>query len=190
MLITSSAGVDAKRLTVRLGHEWTGCPVGGALRATPGASRMLGMGVWVADDGASIPIQRVGAGRPVLLVHGGFTDSSGLEEFAERLSSSRTVVRYDRRGRPTSAPYLGGHRLARDIMDLSGIVDDLSRELGDVVVVGHSAGCHVALGAAIWGAPVRALFSTNHRPFTSQASTRRRGRTWTVRPVPVTSTRW
>ena len=92
-----------------------------------------------------------------MLVHGGFTDSRGLLELAERLSARRTVVRYDRRGRPASAGYVEGHLLARDIRDLSGIVNDLSRELGDVVVVGHSAGCHVALGAALAGAAVRGL---------------------------------
>lgn len=118
---------------------------------------MADMSVWTADDGASIPIERVGVGRPVVLVHGGFTDSSGLQELAERLSSRRTVIRYDRRGRPNSADYVEGHSLDRDMRDLAGIVDDLAHELGNVVVVGHSAGAHVALGAALSGAAVRAL---------------------------------
>jgi hypothetical protein len=52
---------------------------------------MFGMGVWVADDGASIPIERVGTGRPVLLVHGGFTDSSGLDDVAEACRAMHIV---------------------------------------------------------------------------------------------------
>jgi pimeloyl-ACP methyl ester carboxylesterase len=132
------------------------------------------MALWVADDGACLATERVGAGRPVVLVHGGFTDSSGLEELATKLSTRRTVVRYDRRGRPDSAPYAAGHELLRDIRDLSGIVAALSEELGDVVIVGHSAGCHVALGAALSTPGIRGLLlyepPTFNRPSIEEAT--------------------
>jgi pimeloyl-ACP methyl ester carboxylesterase len=113
------------------------------------------MGLWTTDDGAALSFERLGSGPPVFLVHGGFTDSRGLEGLATALASSRTVVRYDRRGRGASSPYLDGHSLDRDIADLVGLVSELADE--PVVLVGHSAGCHVALGAALGGDTVGGL---------------------------------
>jgi len=65
------------------------------------------------------------------------------------LASSRTAVAPDRRGHGASSPYAGPHSFGDDASDLVGLCRQLADELGnEVELVGHSAGCHVALAAA------------------------------------------
>ena len=59
----------------------------------------------------------------------------------------------DRRGHGDSDPYTSSYRLPDDVDDLVAIVTDLAAEAGEVELVAVSAGCHVALAAAVAGAP-------------------------------------
>jgi pimeloyl-ACP methyl ester carboxylesterase len=104
-------------------------------------------------DGARIACRRQGDGPGTVLVHGGFIDSSSWAGLMEVLGRTRTVVAADRRGHGDSDPYTSSYRLADDVGDLVAIVTDLAAEAGEVELVAVSAGCHVALAAAVAGAP-------------------------------------
>jgi pimeloyl-ACP methyl ester carboxylesterase len=104
-------------------------------------------------DGAIIAYRRQGAGPGTVLVHGGFIDSRSWTGLMEVLARTRTVVAADRRGHGDSDPYSSSYRLSDDVEDLVAIVTDLAAEVGEVELVAVSAGCHVALAAAVAGAP-------------------------------------
>jgi pimeloyl-ACP methyl ester carboxylesterase len=104
-------------------------------------------------DGARIAYRRQGDGPGTVLVHGGFIDSSSWTGLMEVLARTRTVVAADRRGHGDSDPYTSSYRLSDDAGDLVAIVTELAAEAGQVELVAVSAGCHVALAAAVAGAP-------------------------------------
>jgi pimeloyl-ACP methyl ester carboxylesterase len=104
-------------------------------------------------DGARVAYRRQGDGPGTVLVHGGFIDSSSWTGLMEVLARTRTVVAADRRGHGNSDPYTSSYRLSDDAGDLVAIVTDLAAEAGEVELVAVSAGCHVALAAAVAGAP-------------------------------------
>jgi pimeloyl-ACP methyl ester carboxylesterase len=104
-------------------------------------------------DGAKIPYRRQGDGPGTVLVHGGFIDSRSWTGLMEVLARTRTVVAPDRRGHGDSDPYTSSYRLSDDAGDLAAIVAGLAAEVGEVELVAGSAGCHVALAAAVAGAP-------------------------------------
>lgn len=94
-------------------------------------------------------------GPVVVLVHGSLDRSSSFGRVLRRLDDLHTVA-YDRRGYHRSRDALPIHTT------LDGHVDDLLDVVGDrpAVVVGHSYGGTVALGAALRdsrGGPIRAL---------------------------------
>lgn len=112
------------------------------------------VGEWTSSDGTRIAYRRSGEGSGTILVHGGFIDGSSMAGLVAELASSRTVVAPDRRGHGASSPYTGPHSFGDDVSDLVGLCRQLADELGgEVELVGHSAGCHVALAAAA-SAPV------------------------------------
>jgi pimeloyl-ACP methyl ester carboxylesterase len=104
-------------------------------------------------DGARIACRRQGDGPGTVLVHGGFIDSRSWTGLMEVLGRTRTVVAADRRGHGDSDPYASSYRLSDDIGDLVAIATDLAAEAGEAELVAVSAGCHVALAAAVAGAP-------------------------------------
>lgn len=95
--------------------------------------------IWVQDSG--------GPGRPVVLLHSGWTDSRSWDPFlavvAQRGAALR-CIRYDNRGygrspaAGTAYSYLG---------DLTAVLDHL--ETGPAVLVGHSGGGGTAIGCAL-----------------------------------------
>ncbi len=79
----------------------------------------------------------------VVLVHGSLDRGASFARVVRRLSDLH-VVTYDRRGYHHSRSMLVARSLARHVADLVAVVGD-----GPAVVVGHSYGGDVALGAAI-----------------------------------------
>lgn len=65
-----------------------------------------------------------------------------------------TVVAIDRRGHGQSPAYSGEDTLCDDFADLAHIVAAIGEP---VAMFAHSAGCHVALGPVLRGAPLRRL---------------------------------
>jgi pimeloyl-ACP methyl ester carboxylesterase len=87
-----------------------------------------------------------GAGEPVVLVHGGFSDHSTWRFVVEEMPSSLRVVTYDRRGHSASARPPG--KLTRRVHedDLARLIETL--ELAPAHVVGNSYGASIVLGLA------------------------------------------
>lgn len=79
----------------------------------------------------------------VVLIHGSLDRAAGMARLARVLAGEWRVLRYDRRGYGRSRPHPGP-------FDVDAQVDDLVELLGgrEAVLVGHSFGGHVALGAA------------------------------------------
>jgi pimeloyl-ACP methyl ester carboxylesterase len=105
---------------------------------------------FTAPDGTRLAYHLIGEGPPVVCVPGGPGRASAyLEDFAG-LSREHTLVKLDLRGTghselPADRASLGFPRLAEDIEVLRE-----HRDLQTLDVVGHSAGCIVAMTYAAW----------------------------------------
>jgi proline iminopeptidase len=100
--------------------------------------------------GASLYFREIGAGRPILVLHGGpdFDHRYFLPEL-DRLSDSYRLIYYDQRGRGMSAD-----GVEPEDVTLESEVDDLERvrqafDLESIAILGHSWGALLALEYAI-----------------------------------------
>ena len=105
---------------------------------------------WAACGSARLYVRQIGAGRPVVVVHGGpdFGHDYLLPEL-DRLADDCRLVYYDQRGRGRS--YAGD---PPEDITMFGEVDDLEcvrRSLGSeaVALLGHSWGCLLATEYAL-----------------------------------------
>jgi len=118
---------------------------------TPGDEQMTAaFETAISADETPIAFQRSGAGAPVVLIGGAFSNRAGARGLAEVLAPDFTAVRYDRRGRGDSGdahPYA----VEREIEDLSAVIGAVG---GSASVFGHSSGAILALEAAAAGAPI------------------------------------
>jgi pimeloyl-ACP methyl ester carboxylesterase len=99
-----------------------------------------------SKDGTEIAYDTYGSGPGLVLVAGAFTDRSFYVSYAEALSSSFTVVNYDRRGRGDSGdttPYA----VEREWEDLQALCSATGARFG----VGFSSGAMLLLQAAAAG---------------------------------------
>ncbi len=97
-------------------------------------------------DGSPIAVHSVGTGPGVVLLHGGAVRESDYRRLAQALSAGGlTVHRYNRRGRPDTAPITGGETVATDIEDLAAVL----QVTGARAVFGHSGGGFIALQAGL-----------------------------------------
>ena len=98
----------------------------------------------VPDDGTRLHVRRSGAGEPLVLVHGSWTDADSWVFTAPALEDRYDVISYDRRGHTRSerGPSPAGRRREED--DLAALVAGLG--LGPVHLVGNSYGASVVLG--------------------------------------------
>jgi pimeloyl-ACP methyl ester carboxylesterase len=96
-----------------------------------------------AHDGLELAyrLYRNGAGRPLLLLHGGGANLVSMDQWAERLGAGHTTVSLDIRGCGQSGD-LDRFSWADTVRDLESLVDELA--LGPVDIVGHSLGGFVA----------------------------------------------
>jgi pimeloyl-ACP methyl ester carboxylesterase len=104
------------------------------------------MNTVVSKDGTSIAFDRIGLGKPVILVDGALCARAmgPSTPLAELLAKNFTVFTYDRRGRGDSgdtAPYA----VEREVEDFEALV---SKAGGRVFVYGVSSGAALALEAA------------------------------------------
>ncbi len=102
----------------------------------------------VAVNGTELAVTRVGAGRPVLLIHGGGEDARQLRPQAEALAAAGfEAVVYDRRGTGASGrENWPGGGAAQHAADAAALIEALG--LTDVTVLGLSSGGVVALALA------------------------------------------
>ncbi|MGH8776241.1 MAG: alpha/beta fold hydrolase [Jiangellaceae bacterium] len=111
------------------------------------------MNTVTSTDGTTIAFDRLGDGRPVVLVCGGSTDRMANAGLAALLAQDFTVFNYDRRGRGDSgdtAPYA----VEREVEDISSVFDAAG---GSANLYGTSSGAALALEAAASGLPVTRL---------------------------------
>jgi len=94
-----------------------------------------------------VELQRriVGAGEPIVLVHGSAADAASFRLLEPFLAEQFTVVSVERRGRCGSADE-DEYTLEAEFDDLVGVVEALQEP---AIVFGHSFGGNVALGAAL-----------------------------------------
>ncbi|WP_020672892.1 alpha/beta fold hydrolase [Amycolatopsis nigrescens] len=97
-------------------------------------------------DGSVIGFEVVGAGPPMVLVHGGTADRSRWAPVLPRLAERFTVHVLDRRGRGLSTAEAGDYHIEREGEDVAAVVEAAGR---DVYLVAHSYGALCALEAAL-----------------------------------------
>ena len=121
-----------------------------------------------AADGCRLAVHAVGDGPPLLCVPGGPGRAAEYLEDLGGLAATRQLQLLDNRG--TGASELPSDRSSLQFTRLADDVEDVRRELGltPVDVLGHSAGCPVALlHASRHGDVVRrlVLVTPSGRPF-------------------------
>jgi pimeloyl-ACP methyl ester carboxylesterase len=88
-----------------------------------------------------------GAGEPLVLVHGGFSDQGNFRAVVPGLAASFRVVAYDRRGHSLSdRPHPFGSRRDQED-DLAALIETLG--LSPAHVIGTSFGSAIALGLSV-----------------------------------------
>jgi pimeloyl-ACP methyl ester carboxylesterase len=95
------------------------------------------------SNGVELHYQRVGAGEPLVLVHGSWVDGGVWEDVIPLLSRSFDVVAYDRRGHGRSSHLASPGSVGYDVEDLAALIESL--ELGPAHVAGTSFGGSIAL---------------------------------------------
>jgi pimeloyl-ACP methyl ester carboxylesterase len=96
-------------------------------------------------DGTRIGFERLGAGPPLVVVHGGTADRSRWAPLAPKLAEHRTVLLVDRRGRGSSGDNTAeDYRLDREVRDVLAVVEAVG---APAAVLGHSYGALCSLEA-------------------------------------------
>jgi pimeloyl-ACP methyl ester carboxylesterase len=116
----------------------------GRLFSTGGAPDDAIQKTATSKDGTVIAYEQTGAGPAIILISAALADRDGARRLARQLSSSFTVINYDRRGRGKSTdtqPYA----VEREVEDLEAMVNDAG---GPVFLFGSSSGAVLALDAA------------------------------------------
>lgn len=105
----------------------------------------------ITANGRAFHVQRLGAGSPVVLIHGLVIGNLATWFFgvAPLLARRHAVLLYDQRGHGLSAPAESGFDLATSSVDLAGLLAAVDGFDGPVDVVGHSYGGAVALRLGI-----------------------------------------
>ena len=88
----------------------------------------------------------LGAGDPLVIVHGGWTDHTAFDAVVGPLARSFRVIRYDRRGHSRSE-YGGPAPRRRDEDDLTELIEALG--LGPAHLIGTSYGAVISLALTI-----------------------------------------
>lgn len=104
-------------------------------------------------DATEIAFERLGTGKPLILVSGASTSRAVHTPLAELMATDFTVFNYDRRGRGDSgdtSPYA----VEREIEDLDVVIAAAG---GQASVFGNSSGAVLALRAASGGLPITSL---------------------------------
>ena len=107
-----------------------------------------------SSDGTTIAYESYGAGPVAVIVGGAFCDRGAFRDVAEELGRlGFTGVTYDRRGRGDSGdtePYA----VAREIEDLTAVIDAAGEKDSPAYVFGVSSGGALVIEAIAAGAPV------------------------------------
>ncbi|WP_320778850.1 alpha/beta hydrolase [Streptomyces sp. CRN 30] len=105
-------------------------------------------------DGTAVSCRRLGAGPPVVMVHGSGGGSHSWQPVAERLADRFELWLPARRGYAPSGPGRAAKRYADEVGDLRTLIARIGRP---VHLAGMSYGATVALHAAAAGLPLHSL---------------------------------
>ncbi len=108
---------------------------------TDSATGATRTGEVTTSDGVRLRYWEVGAGRPLVLIHGWSQSAEQFRYQMEALGDGYRVVAYDQRGHGESEKPDFGYKLGRLAKDLRDVLEAL--ELRDVAALGHSMGCSV-----------------------------------------------
>lgn len=97
-------------------------------------------------DGTEIFAAEYGAGRPIVLVHGGMGEAAHWEDVGQLLAPSYRIVGIERRPYGRSGTPQSPHAMAREAEDVAAVLGKIG-ELA--IVVGHSSGGVASLEAAM-----------------------------------------
>lgn len=100
----------------------------------------------ISSDGTVIGYKSVGAGPPLLLVHGSTGTRDRWRSVTPTLAQRYTVHAMDRRGRGLSTAEVEPYSLGREAEDVAAVAEAVG---GDVYVVAHSYGALAVLEAAL-----------------------------------------
>ncbi len=121
-------------------------------------------------DGTRIAVFELGAGPPLLLVHGATANHTTFRVVGPLLASGFRLHALDRRGRGATGD---GPRYAieREFVDVAAVAEAVAAEHGGPVdVFGHSYGGRVALGAALRSSALRRVICYEGAPAPSGAT--------------------
>jgi non-heme chloroperoxidase len=93
------------------------------------------------DDGVAIRYLDVGAGSPIVMLHGLGQTAAQFEKQINDLGLTHRVIGVDLRGHGESDKPSYGYRIARLAEDLHQLISGL--DLADTALLGHSMGCSV-----------------------------------------------
>lgn len=96
-------------------------------------------------DGVSVSYDRYGAGSPLVLVHGAFSDHRTNWEFVKPLFAKQFTVYAMARRRRGETDATDGHSLEDESRDVVAVIQSVGEP---VFLLGHSYGAHTALAAA------------------------------------------
>jgi pimeloyl-ACP methyl ester carboxylesterase len=100
----------------------------------------------VRINGVDLYCEQTGAGDPVVLVHGSWTDHRTWDRIVPVLARSFRVLTYDRRGHSKSARPGGQGSIHKDVADLAALIEQSL--LAPAHVVGNSFGGSITLRLA------------------------------------------
>jgi pimeloyl-ACP methyl ester carboxylesterase len=95
-------------------------------------------------DGASIAIERIGQGKPLLAIHGAASSRKRWFLTANALAEGRQLILMERRARGDSTDG-GAYSIDREYDDVVAVVSHIGEPLD---ILGHSYGALLTLGAA------------------------------------------
>ncbi|MFK4086795.1 alpha/beta fold hydrolase [Kribbella sp. NPDC020789] len=98
-------------------------------------------------DGTTIAYERMGRGKPLVLVPGALCDRNALKPLAVALAGDFDVISYDRRGRGESGDSTS-YAVEREVDDIAALLAALG---GSAAVYGHSSGAGLTAIAASSG---------------------------------------
>jgi len=98
------------------------------------------------SGGVELYYEETGAGEPVVLVHGSWSDANTWALLVPELAREFRVIAYDRRGHSRSSDGPGHGSRHEDECDLAAVIEAL--EVAPAHVVGNSYGGSIALGLA------------------------------------------
>lgn len=101
-------------------------------------------------DGTEIFADEYGAGRPIVIVHGGMGEAAHWEEVGQLLAGTYRIVGIERRPYGRSGKPQSPHSMAREAEDIAAVLGKIGEP---AIVIGHSSGAVASLEGALLQPP-------------------------------------